>query len=781
MSEPSPRRRVRFWTLLVVLAPVAALAGASLVYRYSTQAMLSLQVSRQDVLVVARTLATTRGIDVRGWRELVDLEPQNLFRHYLSRTSPANREAIEKMARPVTFRAFLYEEKSAGDLVKVRVDPEGRLLSYAVPPPRSATQQVPESASRDAALAELRKHTGEEAKRFQLAGSTVEKHAATGSEIRRFRFQRRYDNDLSLEAVVGVVGTTPVGFEVSPRFAPGYAARFPALRPSWSMTRGFFLSFVVLAAFIYVITRFVKRLREQEIPVARSVIVAVLLFVSIYAASMLNSNTQRMASIERGATPAANIEMIMMAVMSLLMAAALGMTWGACEADVRESYPEKLHSTDALLAGHLSALAVRSSLATGLIFACYAILLTGLESWLRSTLRIWSPVGAAELIPFFGSRPTMSVLLTSVAGVPMIAGLFLSAVSVTHIAGRTRRARLLLCIVVLTVAMMGTFGNYSVAAWILVAGTVVGLNLLVPFLAGDLLALFVTSIASAWAFAASSLLAQPASAFRNAGWTLLVLLLAAIAGGALVAFRRREELTGDARPEYARNIAERLTLTADLNTAREAQLRVMPRVVPSISDITLALRHSKEDRLATDYCEFFTSDSHVAIAVVDARLPGLSSALCISMLKGLLLNYSSRLDDAEEITRRVKKQHDAVFGENLPLTLFYGLLDRRTGAFHYDTLGDAPLPSRVRDGEASIIGRARTTIEHGDILVVHTEGLLDPGTSISDALSGQPAEQNVARLLEMLARRAERTERADPDAPRSWTVVGLARIAEAAH
>jgi hypothetical protein len=162
-------------------------------------------------------------------------------------------------------------------------------------------------------------------------------------------------------------------------------------------------------------------------------------------------------------------------------------------------------------------------------------------------------------------------------------------------------------------------------------------------------------------------------------------------------------------------------------------------------------------------------------------MPGLSSALCISMLKGLLLNYSSRLDDATEITRRVKKQLAPMFGDDLPLTLLYGILDRQTGAFHFDRLGDAPLPSRVRRGEASVLSPTPTTLEREDVLVVHTEGLLASGSSVPDALteSAQAEGQDLTTLLEALTKRADRAERPELDHPQSWTVAAISRLSEA--
>jgi hypothetical protein len=131
----------------------------------------------------------------------------------------------------------------------------------------------------------------------------------------------------------------------------------------------------------------------------------------------------------------------------------------------------------------------------------------------------------------------------------------------------------------------------------------------------------------------------------------------------------------------------------------------------------------------------------------------------------------------------VKRQLAPIFGDDLPLTLLYVLLDRRSGAFHFDTLGDAPRPLRVRHGETSVVSDGMTLLESGDILVVHTEGLLPSGISVSDVMAGtaHAPEQDVTTLLETLAKSAERTERTEEDDPRSWTVTGISRAAEVAR
>ena len=187
----------------------------------------------------------------------------------------------------------------------------------------------------------------------------------------------------------------------------------------------------------------------------------------------------------------------------------------------------------------------------------------------------------------------------------------------------------------------------------------------------------------------------------------MAVLAAIIAAFAIAAFRKRNSATEveAARPQFARNIAERLMLTTEMDAARQAQLRVMPRRVPNVDGVQLAAKHSFSAELGTDYYEFFPSATHLGVAVADARLPGLSSALCISMLKGLLLNYAARLEDPRDLADRVYRQLSSIFGDDLPVSFFFGRLDRDAdrsrGAFAFATFGAAPHAILVRAGNAT--------------------------------------------------------------------------------
>ena len=221
-----------------------------------------------------------------------------------------------------------------------------------------------------------------------------------------------------------------------------------------------------------------------------------------------------------------------------------------------------------------------------------------------------------------------------------------------------------------------------------------------------------------------------------------------------------------------------------MDAARQAQLRVMPRVVPSVEGVQLAAKHSTSAGIGTDYYEFFPSATHLGVAVADARLPGLSSALCISMLKGLLLNYAARLSDPRDLADRVYRQLSSIFGDDLPVSFFFGRLDRATGAFAFATFGAAPHAILVRAGEVtSLEGEEYVELKKqtGDTVVIYNARLAKMQDRDGALLGEEAIRAELSRansrdpkaLVEAVFALAARHSRG-VDTEQNWTAVAIA-------
>jgi len=318
-------------------------------------------------------------------------------------------------------------------------------------------------------------------------------------------------------------------------------------------------------------------------------------------------------------------------------------------------------------------------------------------------------------------------------------------------------------------------------AWSVVIALVSTFILLVPFFAGDVLAVLASMALAMWLTGAGALIALPSPALRTGGWSLLAGVALAIGLGAIALRRTTADTEVEERPEYARNIAERIMLRSEMDAARQAQLRVMPRIVPTVEGTRLAARHAASAEIGSDYFEFFPSPTHLSVAVADSRMPGLSSALCVSMLKGLLLNYATRLTAPRDVADRVYRQLAAIFGDDLPLSFFFGRLDRRTGGFAFATFGNAPHALVIRDeNDISLEGEEYVQLEPSDVLVIYTARLAElqdrDGVAIGeeklqyelDATATRDPEHLADALFDLATRHARGVE-----TPQSWVAVAI--------
>lgn len=775
-------RPARLWNVLILLAPIAGLLGLYFTWRYERYSHLGLTVSRADVVRTVRQLATSKNVDTTGWPALVDLYADNRIAHYLAALEPAERATLQRIIPPIVFRCVLENPDRVSDSVRATVSPGGRIDAFSVPP--AATSKTVSMAEAEAmATAALRQRLGAAAAHFERMPGSVERHESTGAEVRHWRWQRTLGPDIRLNAIVKVAGGTVVGVDVT-FDAETYVRKHSELHPP--VVRGAATAVVILSMLVYVIYRLIRRLREQEVPLRRTAVVMLVVLVAFVSTTLLTLESRGIENVNTGTEVPAGLDYFVFAIMALVMSAALAVAWGGSEADVREAYPEKLTSMDAILGGAFRAPALRTSLASAATVGAYLVFFSGIEAFLRTTGGVWSSISAGELLVFQSQWPALMTVVAMLGSQPMMVAGVMVAASMAHRPASGTPARLLLIAIIGGIAGLTVLGSFEPAAHGALAAILRTAMLLIPFFVVDLLAVFVSNLLAALMIGAAGLIAQPSAFYQNAGWTVLAVVAALLAAGIVATFRRGSPaaVLEDARPEYARNIAQRQMLAAELDTARQAQLRVLPRTLPQIDGMSVAATSMGGVEVGSHYYEVFPRAQHVGIAVADTRLAGLSSALCVSMLKGLLLNYTTRFDDPGEIVRRVHRQLTGVFGDELPLSMTYATLDREGGSIRYATFGSAPRLVHVGAGGAvaheTTNAKGTVRIDGSEAVVFYTAGLPgtanDEGTPLGDepllAELSRATERDAEQLVDLLRRVATRHARG-VETDREWTALVL--------
>jgi len=343
--------------------------------------------------------------------------------------------------------------------------------------------------------------------------------------------------------------------------------------------------------------------------------------------------------------------------------------------------------------------------------------------------------------------------------------------------------------VVLTVwvvASAGSFGNYW-PLWLAPLGAAMLIVFTaIIFAATDILTAAVASTVASLSTIAIYYLAQPSASLRKTGMMLLMVLASMLLYSILTALRGRE-LSLVLRPEYVRNIADRIAVQAEIETARNAQKSILPKSIPAIQHGSLAARCRAAYEVNGDYYDFFPlHNGRLAIAVADARTGGLHAALSTTMMKGMLLSYIRRHENPKLIVQKLREHLSALFGATLPVSFLFGIFDPEISSIDFARSGASPGVFQLSEGSVlkpiAPMPSSELAIEGGTLAVGKGESLLFMTDGIVAALGANLASDRFDRsgtaeeLIERLFRTAEQNA-AEAERHDDWTAIVISRKA----
>jgi sigma-B regulation protein RsbU (phosphoserine phosphatase) len=542
---------------------------------------------------------------------------------------------------------------------------------------------------------------------------------------------------------------------------------------------GIYSLFLTFSAF-YAIYRYAKRTLQKEVSHARTMVVAGLFFVSysIFIYSTAVDQVATRVSAEHFASFALPIE-IGAAVGFALLGLLVGIGYSSGEGEVREAYPGKLTSLDALLAGRIFSRDVAASILFGVAAAGWLLLCQhGFGYFLRTDILSARSEGLRYT---FARLPWLTLLvgrqyeslLVAVAGLLLPASFLLRS-------STPKKRRFFWLLLFALLSILKEAAGYPTVATSQLAMVIFVSALLAPFFAFDLLAAMVSS----YALALVNELARLSAVFPS--WVGFALWLAALVAAvvalaiylALHGQRVREE---DVRPLYAKNLAERMGMQAEVLAAREAQLRLLPQSAPEIPGMQFAACCLPAKGVGGDFYDFFRLDSNrVGIFVAQGGERGLASALCIALAKGVLMHASQQTHSAAQIVIELEASMAELLegGSEANISFAYGVVDTRRNVLNYARIGTSPRllvnrqgagltscaqferPANVpgRTAGAPQIHEGAAHLQAGDYLIFFTDGI----TSLRSRRFGKREYQ----WLDLLMR-----ELSQPDEPLQKSLV----------
>lgn len=216
-------------------------------------------------------------------------------------------------------------------------------------------------------------------------------------------------------------------------------------------------------------------------------------------------------------------------------------------------------------------------------------------------------------------------------------------------------------------------------------------------------------------------------------------------------------------------------MSRDLEAAARIQQSLLPTNDETIDGLRVAWKYIPCDELAGDFLNYFPLDEdHIALYVVDVSGHGVaSSLLSVAVARSMTRNISSSsilakpgLEDTPEITpphevaEELNKRFPMEEQGELYFTMFYGVLNRKTGHLRYVSAGHVP-PVIVRKDEKPQILPAEgfaigwidgidydleeVTLKPGDRLFVFSDG-------VPEAMDQDLNELGDQRMLESIAK-----------------------------
>lgn len=200
-------------------------------------------------------------------------------------------------------------------------------------------------------------------------------------------------------------------------------------------------------------------------------------------------------------------------------------------------------------------------------------------------------------------------------------------------------------------------------------------------------------------------------------------------GLALVSLRKRLDLLDDAYDK----------IRTDLDAGRNVQMAFLSRPVPKDPRVELGVSFRTARELGGDYYDLRISEDKLRVLVADVSGKGASAALVTGLLGGLYSEITRRHDDPSRILTILDREITPSLLEGMFVTVFFLVLDLRTGHAEYASAGHDPqillkgeealelaptgLPVGLMEGFE--LGTGSFQLAEQDRLVLFTDGIVN--------------------------------------------------------
>jgi len=545
----------------------------------------------------------------------------------------------------------------------------------------------------------------------------------------------------------GVLAGDTVKAEIDSTFAKSNLNSRSILKTVFGVAYGL----LILVVLIFSVYRFVQRVKQKEISYSRIAMVAVV-FTSVLALFGLLTDVALYDVAAQLDIPVPGWLLTVIIIFSSAMAYSvgglfMGLAYGSGEGDIRESYPGKLTSLDALITGRLFSQNVSRAFLIGCAIGGWVLLLS------NAAFLPWQgkPSYGEDFGPFdpwFGHAPWMSALMVGPMDVILVTIIgLLIPLPFLHRRFRSRRVIISLSAIFVWLACAGAYLGFRPWEAILLMAAARTFIFLLAFFYFDLLTAIVCIAAPTCWSIILEMLAQQSRGIHDAGFVSLTLTSISLLIAFIFAFKGRFYREDEVRPVYAKLLAERISMKAEVSAAREAQKRLMPERLPSLPNYSIAACCHPAYEVGGDFYDVFELEGDkLGVLIAEGGGKGLGSALSIAFAKGYLmpkiLGDGQSDNSPTEVIRGLQDRLAAMLDDEAGVGFAFVVID--DGALRYARVGTHPaimvanekLPGQLSLPEERVIKFKSGRRADADISVIEGSCQLGKGDSVAMLTDG---------------------------------------------
>lgn len=208
-------------------------------------------------------------------------------------------------------------------------------------------------------------------------------------------------------------------------------------------------------------------------------------------------------------------------------------------------------------------------------------------------------------------------------------------------------------------------------------------------------------------------------------------------------------------------VMEQERMAQELRLAREIQVSFLPDRCPLLPGWELAADWLSAREVSGDFYDFVpVDDDHMGLVIADVSDKGVPAALFMSLTRTLVRASALEIRSPAKVLQRVNELIMTDTRSDMFVTMFYGVLNTRTGELTYASAGHNPpiwwqsasrqatslVAKGIVLGVASDIDleERHVMLEPGDIVVLYTDGVTEPVNREEEEFGEERLVQTIA-------------------------------------